>query len=61
MKIQFIFFTLFYPAFSGELPANWETGWPQFLKSETLQNQYQFFPLVSTVEIVLLCHSRDGK
>ena len=49
MKIQFLFFILFYPAFSGELPANWETDWPQLLKSETLQNQYQFFPLVSTV------------
>ena len=37
------------PALSGELPANWKTDWPQFLKSETLQNQYQYFPLVSTV------------
>ena len=47
MKVQFLFFLLNSLSFGGELPANWQNDWPNFLKTETLQNQQQYFPLVN--------------
>ena len=48
MKIQFLLFMLTDISVGGELPENWQQEWPNFLKSEMLQNQHAFFPLVKS-------------
>ena len=48
MKIQFLLFMLTDISVGGELPENWQQEWPNFVKSEMLQNQHAFFPLVKS-------------